>query len=95
MLDASGIPVVLTNTVCKRIHATGAGAAHEHANRERVLRILQHARTAIVSRLHVLGRTAFTVRLGRRATPLVVEFHESDEGQVVATVMLDTQAARR
>jgi hypothetical protein len=94
MLDASGIPVVLTNTVWRRIHATG-GRVPEHANRERVLRILEGARAAVVSHLHVLGRTPFTVRLGRRATPLVVEFHESDEGQVVATITLDQQAARR
>lgn len=86
--------MALTDTVWKRTHATGA-RAQEHADREHVLRILRCARTAVVSHLHVLGRTPFAVRLGRRATPLVIEFHESDEGEVVATIMIDQKGARR
>lgn len=94
LLRASRIPVALTDSVWRRLQSTG-DRAQKRADRERVQRILQHARAAVVSRLHVLGRTPFAVRLGRRATSLVVEFHESDEGQVVATIMLDQQAARR
>jgi hypothetical protein len=94
LLGAPRIPVALTASVWRRVHAT-SGRGLTHANRERVLRILESARAAVVSHLHVLGRTPFTVRLGRRATPLVVEFHESDEGPIVATIMLDKQAAQR
>lgn len=94
LLRAPRIPVALTDTVWRRLQSTG-DRAQKRADRERVLCILQRARTAVVSRLHVLGRTPFTVRLGRRATPLVVEFHESDEGQVVATIMLDRQVPVR
>lgn len=93
LLDAPGISVALTSSVWERVHAR-SDRALTHADRERVLRILRGARAAVVSHLHVLGRTPFTVRVGRRTALLVVEFHESDEGQVVATIMLDQQAAR-
>lgn len=94
LLRAPRIPVALTDTVWRRLQSTG-DRAQKRADRERVLRILQGARTAVVNHLHVLGRTPFAVRLGRRTTPLVIEFHESDEGEVVATIMLDEKRARR
>lgn len=94
MLGATRIPVALTESVWKQLQWTG-GRRQGHTNRERVLRLLQSARTVVVSHLHVPGRTPFSLRLGHRMTPLVIEFHESDDGEVVATIMLDRQAARR
>lgn len=94
LLRAPHVPVALTDTAWKRFQARGARAL-THADQDGVLRILQVARDAVVSRLHVLGRTPFTIRLARRTTSLVVEFHESHEGEIVATIMLDRQVSGR
>lgn len=94
LLRARRIPVALTDTVWRRLQPNG-DRAQKRADPEHVLRILHGARAAVVSQLHVLGRTPFAVRLGRRTTPLVVEFHESYEGEVVATIMVDQKGARR
>lgn len=94
LLRAPHVPVALTDTAWNRLQASGAQGL-THGDQEAVLRILQAARDAIVSRLQVLGRTPFTVRLGRRTTALVVEVHESDVGAIVATILLDRQVSGR
>lgn len=94
LLRAPRVPVALTNTVWKRFQARGARTL-THADHEVVLRVLDAARDAVVSRLNVIGRISFTVRLAHRSTPLVVEFHGSDEGEIVATIMLDRQVSGR
>lgn len=85
-LTAPSLPMAITDTAWARLR--GARQRSPALMQQRTLRVLQAARLAVLGRLSVLGRVPFSVHVGRGAAAFAIEIHESDEGEMVATIML-------
>lgn len=86
-LTAPPLQVAITDTAWTRLR--GGRDRSPALMQQRTLRVLQAARTAVIDRLSTLGRTPFTVHVGRRSAEFAIEVHESDAGKVVVTIMVD------
>lgn len=75
------MPIAITETAWRQIRAP-RGTSHQDGHR--ALRVLRAASSAVLETLPQLGRVGFRVRSGG---PLVIEFHESDVEQLVATIL--------
>lgn len=87
-LTAPSLPVAMTDTAWNRLR--GGRDRSIALTQQRTLRVLHAARTAVLDHLSVVGRCPFAVHVGRRSTPFAIELHESDEGELVATIVVGT-----
>lgn len=86
LMHETTIPIALTDTVWRRVQARGSARVRSDG---RVREILRAAGASVLDTLATLGRTRFTVKVGRKTVHLAIEFHEADEGGLVGTIMLD------
>lgn len=80
------ISIAVTDTAWQLVHHQGIGRANDDC---RAREILRAAVRSVVNRLHLLGRSPFSVKIGRRIVRLTIEFHEADQGGLVGTIMVD------
>lgn len=88
-LTAPSLPVAITDTAWAQLRGTRDRTPTRM--QQRTLRVLQAAHTAVLDRLATLGRTSFNVHVGRSSAAFAIEVHESDEGDLVATIMFNRQ----
>ncbi len=91
-LTAPSLPVAITDTAWTRLR--GGRDRSNTLLQQRTLRVLQAARTAVLDRFSTLGRTPFNVHVGRSSAAFAIEVHESDDGELVATIMVDRPVKR-
>ena len=82
VMEGAAVPIAITETAWKRI---GPRAERGRQVRRRALRVLCAARSAVLEALPQLDRVRFRVR---GDGTLVIEFHESDEEQLIGTIMV-------
>lgn len=86
-LTAPSLPVAITDTAWAWLRGTRDRTPTRM--QQRTLRVLHAARSAVLGRLSTLGRTPFTVHIGRSSAAFAIEIHESDEAELVVTIMAD------
>lgn len=91
-LTAPSLPVAITDTAWTRLRGTGDRS--RALMEQRTMGVLRAARTAVIDRLSTLGRTPFTVHVGRSSSAFAIEVHASDEGELVATITVDSQTGQ-